>query len=115
MIHNIVSKNIKIKRYKNFPPKYCKIMRNKNIYCSVYFIINKLTNEIFYVGITKRYLNIIINQLRHNAFDINHSAFNSKLYNYIRLLNLNNGRGYHNIEIYELEYFEQINNTELLF
>ena len=114
MIKNIL-KNVKIKRYKNLPPQYCKTMRNKNIYCCIYILINKLTNEIFYVGITKKYLNIILNKLRYNPFDIIQNAFDSKLYNYIRLMNINDRYGYLNIEIFSLEHLKLDSKIELLY
>ena len=90
-------------------------MRNKNIYCCIYILINKLTNEIFYVGSTKRLLNTILHQLRFNAFNITQNAFNSKLYNYVRLMNINDGSGYYNIEIFSLEYFKCNSKIELLY
>ena len=91
-------------------------MCNKK-YGIIYFLLNSITKEIFFIGCSKNEtLNIIFFDILFNSFYINSKGFNSRLCNYIRLLNLNDRHGYINIEIYELEYFERIDDdTEFLF
>ena len=116
MIKNILKKNVKIKRYKNFSIEYIKKNMCNKKYGIIYFLLNRITKEIFFIGCSRnKTLFTILSNIIFLSFHINSEMFNSRLCNYIRLLNLNDRHGYINIEIHELEYFEYIDNTEFLF
>ena len=50
----------------------------------IYFLMNDITHEIFYIGSTVQSLNIRFNEHKANSKNIYSKEYNSKKYEYIR-------------------------------
>ena len=91
--------------------------QKNNIYNDgkIYFLMNNVNHEIFYIGSTIRKLKYRLSSHIINAFDFRKSDFNSKKCNYIRLMNIYNNEGFKNISIHLIEDFPCNSKQELLY
>ena len=60
------------------------VENNKYSNGKIYFLMNDITHEIFYVGSTSRCLKERLRNHKHSSFNINAGDFYSKRSNYIR-------------------------------
>ena len=90
--------------------------QKNNIYNDgkIYFLMNNVNHEIFYIGSTIRKLKYRLSSHIINAFDFNSSNFDSQKSNYIRLMNIDNNKGIKNISIHLIENYPCNSKEELL-
>ena len=80
------------------------IENNKYLNGKIYFLMNDINHEIFYIGSTITKLQKRLSFHIYSSFKI-FSGYDSIKSNYIRLMNINNPNGYNNISIHLLEDF----------
>ena len=80
----------------------------------IYFLMNDINHEIFYIGSTKQKLYKRLSSHKNRAFDIHDDGYDSKKNNYIRLMNIDDQNGYNNISIHLIEDFPCQSKIELL-
>ena len=88
---------------------------NKYSEGKIYFLMNDLNHEIFYVGNTIQKLKRRLGRHKNAAFDFNRECFNCKKCNYIRLMNINDDHGYDNISIHLIENYSCESKNDLFF
>ena len=81
---------------------------NKYKFGKIYFLMNNITHEIFYIGSTIQSLNIRFNEHKSHSKNIYSKEYNSKKYEYIRKNDIKN------ISIYLLEEYSCESRYKLL-
>ena len=80
----------------------------------IYFLMNDINHEIFYIGSTKQKLRDRLSHHKSKSFDINSVGYESHKSHYIRLMNIDDQNGYNNIWIHLIEDFPYHSKIELL-
>ena len=89
-------------------------MNNKYSNSKIYFLINNLTKELFYIGSTVKTLKRRLWEHKYYAFYFYDKAYECDKNNYIRLMNIDDCKGYNNISIHLLENYPCNIKEELL-
>ena len=89
-------------------------MNNKYSNSKIYFLINNLTKELFYIGSTVKTLERRLWEHKYYAFYFYDKAYECEKNNYIRLMNIDDCKGYNNISIHLLENYPCNIKEELL-
>ena len=88
-------------------------INNKYLSGKIYFLMNDINHEIFYIGSSCDTLNNRLHKHKNAAFHFN-KDYNAKRNNYIRLMNLENNKGFNDMSIHLIEDFPCNNKIELL-
>ena len=82
----------------------------------IYFLMNNINHEIFYIGSTVKTLTVRLKNHKYDAFNFNSRCYDGYKCNYIRLMNINDSSGYNNnISIHLIENYQCDSKDELLY
>ena len=79
----------------------------------IYFLMNNINHEIFYIGSTTQNLRARLTHHKNHAFYFNSGCYDCYKCNYIRLMNINDSSGYNNISIHAIEEYPCNSKDEL--